>query len=580
MPYALRFDTFTRSDGDLTTDGWSQVTPLPVLAIVSYVVYGTQAASWNSAYWSDEDFDDIQFSQITQVDSYAEDVVVFVRGSIASPGTCYGFGCAGEVQLTKSQIEGDQVETLRLAYWGGVSQNPNINDYITITGGITTVPGSDVSNPTCRTVSFTLEKYVNGVQTVLAEYILDYGIMRAGLVIGLEANGTTLTPYLDGQRLASVVDASLTGGKIGIASYNTTYGLDNWNGGGTLDATSITDLLTTYSADTLGAGEALLTQFTMSGSGYAAGDENIVTFPSFSVTGTDGVNGSFEASVSTLTLAAYGGGSLDTDTPFVTLSAAGTLSPIASLDRSIPRIGLSASGYLSPIASLTKSIAAITVSATASQTPVATLSREIPTVGLTATAIAGIVGTLTKSIWPVEITTESSWLSGGTLEKSIPAILLQARASGTLAVLCLNTKNLGLTSYSSWGFNSMAMFDGKPIAAKSTGIYHLTDTTDDDTTISWKIRAGKIDLLNNKLRHAWLSGQMGDVLLVVEIPDGTQYEYLGEPVSDTAHELRIKVGRGIHARYVTVELQNTSDNQVQLVLDKFKLFADKGDKQR
>ncbi len=577
-PFVLRFDDFNRANENLTSDGWAQVTPLPVLKIVSNVVEASAAGYWNAAYRDDLEFGDRQFSQI-RIANDAEDSVPFVRGQLATPGDCYGFGYAGEYNPTQYDEDNGFLVTGRIAYWQGLGKTVVVSQDTPV---ITQVGGTSTTNPVLRAARFTLEKYVSGVQTVLAEYLLDISVVRTGMVIGLEIDGTTLTPYIDGLRLTSHVDTSLTGGKIGCAMGGQAYAagrkIDDWSGGGELDAASLADLLTTYSSSSLGAADVQMSMFSVSGTGSSASDPNIMTFPAFSATGRTGEHGSGVFKIAAITIEARSGITLNKALGAVKLTAIGTLSPVASLSRAIPRVTLSAAATQSAIGNLTAAIAAIRTTTSGDMLPAATLSRAIPAVGLTASAIAGITGSLSKSIWATTLDATSHWLSPGELQKAIAAIRLTARARGTIITLCLNTRNMALTKYTSFNFNSLCMFNGKPVGAQTTGIYELTGTTDDGEQIPWKWKAGYLDLNDGRLNHLWLAGILGDLILAVETPDGDRWEYEAETISEYEDEMRIKVGKGIKSRFVSFEFSPTGDAQEAVKFNSTKVLGIKGGK--
>ena len=136
----------------------------------------------------------------------------------------------------------------------------------------------------------------------------------------------------------------------------------------------------------------------------------------------------------------------------------------------------------------------------------------------------------------------------------------------------MNTKNMGLTKYTNFDYNSLCMFNGVVIGATRTGIYELTGTEDNEDMIPWKIRTGKLDLVTHKLRHVWLSGTItGDIKMIIETPDGERYEYDIEPVSETEDEIRVKIGKGLGSRYVNIEFQNESVETI--TLDKIQVYG-------
>ena len=273
-----------------------------------------------------------------------------------------------------------------------------------------------------------------------------------------------------------------------------------------------------------------------------------------------------------ITLSSYGGGEAVLEIPAVTLIGAGTNNYVASLSKYIPGITLSALALQEGIASLSSYIPAITLVSGGTLSPTGSLTRYIPAITLTTSTLEGFTASLEKSIGALTIDASAYWYGDNGSIMYIPSIELNARARGTIKVLCMNTKNSGLTEYTSYAYNSLCMFNGKMIGAKRTGIYELEGTTDNEDTILWKIRLGKLDLQSHRLRHVWLSGIISDdIKMIVETPDGERYEYDVEPVSENEDEVRVKVGKGIASKYVNIELQNEEDSSI--TLDKIQVYG-------
>jgi hypothetical protein len=120
------------------------------------------------------------------------------------------------------------------------------------------------------------------------------------------------------------------------------------------------------------------------------------------------------------------------------------------------------------------------------------------------------------------------------------------------------------------------MFNGKPLGAKADGIYELEGADDDGEVIYWKVDLGKVDFKFSKIRHVFVSGKLtDDVILTVELSDGTNYEYRGEAISEYEGGLKIKTGKGFsgggYNRYLDLELKN--ENQCDVSIDSISVFA-------
>jgi len=254
--------------------------------------------------------------------------------------------------------------------------------------------------------------------------------------------------------------------------------------------------------------------------------------------------------------------------PAITLSASCSADYGARLSKAIPAITLSANSFQEGYGYLDGVLPAIILSASGAGEPVSSLSRSIPAIRLTARCFGDMYGSLDKSIGAITLVASSHETGETRVLLTIPAIALTARMQGIAAeifALALNTKNFGLTKYTDYNYNSLCVFNGKVIGAKSTGIYELAGTDDDGTAIPWKVRSGKIYLNKNKLRYVLLSGKLsGDIKMIVETAEGDRYEYDAEPVSENEDAVRIKIGKGLDSAYVTIEFQNESDQVVTI----------------
>lgn len=146
--------------------------------------------------------------------------------------------------------------------------------------------------------------------------------------------------------------------------------------------------------------------------------------------------------------------------------------------------------------------------------------------------------------------------------------------------LVLNTKNFALTEYD-LSLKGLFFFNGKYFGANATSLYEFTGDTDDGSAISWYFKTGKLDLQKDvvrRLRHVWLSYRpAGDLILTVG--DGNdEYEYRVEATDVIDGTVRVKVGKGIRAKYIYIKLQNKEAETV--FIDRIRLFAEQVAKKR
>jgi hypothetical protein len=127
----------------------------------------------------------------------------------------------------------------------------------------------------------------------------------------------------------------------------------------------------------------------------------------------------------------------------------------------------------------------------------------------------------------------------------------------------------------------MCYLNGQLIGAQSNGIYSLTGDMDNGTIIPWKVRIEKYDLTSSyrrqtfkdRIRYVWLTGEMsGDIIMTLEDYNGNRWDYLTEIVSTNAHEVKLKAGKGIKTRYLSIEL-SPGDIGAAVILDHISLYG-------
>lgn len=279
---------------------------------------------------------------------------------------------------------------------------------------------------------------------------------------------------------------------------------------------------------------------------------------------TSTAGGSVDVSIPAIVSSASCGSRNSIQLPAISLAASCHADSGANLSRSLPAIELSARSHQEGYSAFQRAIPAITLSAVGAVQPASSLNRPIPAIALTAKCFGDFYGSLDKSIGAITLSASAYESRDTRSTVTLPSVTLVARVRPSAVIaLALNTKNFGLSKYTSYDYNSLCSFNGKAIGAKRDGIYELAGADDNDTVITWKIRSGKIALGKNKLRHVWLWGKMsGDLRMTVETAEGKIYEYDVEPVSENEDSIKIKVGRGLDTRYVILEFSNDAEQTV------------------
>lgn len=302
--------------------------------------------------------------------------------------------------------------------------------------------------------------------------------------------------------------------------------------------------------------------------------------PMFTVDGTIFVNPTASSilSLPMMTLSAHSGGDVSISTPSWTIASDAHVDPTAQTDSNLPMWTIGSSAYQEGFAQVDKAIPMWTVSCSATQDGVVSLSANIPALIIEAIATSGVIVSLDTSIPSMTLDSSASWLSDATLSSSIPSWKLDAVIRTVRDALCLNIKNMALTKYPSYDFNSIAMLGSSPIVSKRTGIYEALGTGDDGTAIAWKLKTGKLDLKSGSVQQLWVAGKFSDdISAAIEDDNNNRWEYSGAPSTEDEGSVRVKVGKGIKSRYIEIEV---SGNCSTANIDKINVYGFPGSKKR
>ena len=277
----------------------------------------------------------------------------------------------------------------------------------------------------------------------------------------------------------------------------------------------------------------------------------------------------------------YGGGSVAVILPSLESISTGTVSRQGTVTITLPALRAVVTGLVSETGSIAIILPAITAKVSGYVNPLATVAVILPVLDIVSTGLTGEIASAGITLPSIKSVSTAWWNSGATVSVIIPAIRVSANAvilTTDYEVLVINTKNMALTNYVSYAYNSLCNFNGKNFGAKSSGIYELSGTTDNGSSISWKIKTGKLDMQENekhspKKKYVLLSYHPSGDLTLTVIGKEEEYEYDVESYEETDGVSRIKLGKGIRDKYLQFELKNKNGESV--FLDKMKIFSDK-----
>jgi len=230
----------------------------------------------------------------------------------------------------------------------------------------------------------------------------------------------------------------------------------------------------------------------------------------------------------------------------------------------------------------------------------ATLSVTLPSITISATGLVGIVGNLSQALRPLTI--QSHGLTGqiGSVIANLPVVTLSASASierhGTLDldlpffyinahgdcgpanpiffVTTLNPKNMAVTEYELFDFNSFGFFNGLLLGAKSDGIYPLAGENDKGTAIdaSWMLGQFLLDIL--RPRDLYLFGRGGGSYKAIIVGDeDTENEVTVSYLLANLNEERVKLPRGLEPTYMQIGFENVDGADFEI--DYIQVYAQK-----
>ena len=138
-----------------------------------------------------------------------------------------------------------------------------------------------------------------------------------------------------------------------------------------------------------------------------------------------------------------------------------------------------------------------------------------------------------------------------------------------MSTYALNLKNMALSEYENFDFNSICTDGINHYGASDNGIHLLRGADDNGVPIAAHIRTGTHDFDSSLLKrfHEVYLGVKSEAALELKIiPDDNQaYDYnVDDDGYPQAHTVKIAVGKGMKTRYITLELSNTDGGYFEI----------------
>jgi hypothetical protein len=178
---------------------------------------------------------------------------------------------------------------------------------------------------------------------------------------------------------------------------------------------------------------------------------------------------------------------------------------------------------------------------------------------------SGTVGKVELTLPVVQLDAAGAMLVTGKVELTLPALQLQATgesaATGPVSTVVMQTETNSVWTYSNFPFNSFAQFNGVYLGASANGLFALTGDTDNGEMIQAAARVGITDFATSHLKRVdrlYVGYRTdGNLVLRVFTDEVTERDYL-LPTNQAAglHGARVRVGKGLEARYWQFEIDN------------------------
>jgi hypothetical protein len=241
--------------------------------------------------------------------------------------------------------------------------------------------------------------------------------------------------------------------------------------------------------------------------------------------------------------------------PGLVMTGSGTAFQIASFTRVLPGLEILAHGYLEVLGGLDRTLPGLRISA------------------------GGYSGTVARAILPLPgFTIVASTIHENRLgaDLLLPGFFITAEG-GVIPIfitcLVMNLKNLAVSEYTGWNFNSFALFNGKYLGASSAGIHILEGDTDNGEPIISLIKTGHIPTDSARARDIYLMGRSDAQMRVTLI--GDEEEDSREEADYLLSKLgqdRVVTPRGLDPVYLQVAIENSQGGDFDL--DSIQVFGE------
>jgi len=256
-------------------------------------------------------------------------------------------------------------------------------------------------------------------------------------------------------------------------------------------------------------------------------------------------------------------GKMALDMPLLVNSVDMLTGTVAQLNTILPSIASSLVGHMNGIGTMSITLPRDIMVSTGRLHGVGSIAMTMPLYKVLATGLTGQVGSLGIDLPDITITVRSSSMGNMVLDITMPILLLDnygvyQPVSVSYKGVVINTMNMSVTEYEGFQFNSMGSLLGHDIGVNENGIYIVrgNNNLSESSILSGNYDMGGANL--NYPRNAWLTMRSdGRLTMTVVMDEGDKYEYDVTGLSDAIHEERVKFGKGLKGRVISIGLKNS-----------------------
>jgi hypothetical protein len=254
----------------------------------------------------------------------------------------------------------------------------------------------------------------------------------------------------------------------------------------------------------------------------------------------------------------------------------GLAGQIARLSQNLPGIIMIAAGKAAQVGTLIRSLPGLEISAQGYAQVLGRVSGALPGLTIAATGLVGNVGRADLSLPGLTILSAGIHENRGSAILSLPGFFITAEGRAVavfITCIVMNPKNLAVSEYTNFNFNSFAAFNGKDLAAGPSGIHVLEGDTDNGEPIISFIKTGHVPTGAARARDIYLLGRSEGQLRVTltgdeEEEDRDEADYL---LSNLGQD-RVVTPRGMDPVYLQIAVENSQGGDFDL--DSIQVFGE------